>query len=166
VCNDDLSQLVIKGKPTQLQLEAANEAISAEYTTLTQDKRGSALLECVKNITYLTNRINQIQLLVHAQFTRPSNEIAALLRDYGFPYDYTEHKHLELTVMATKRDISSLKRWEDEYATHNKGSKSTTSDFMNLIADVASEQGYAINPREVTVSEYVGMYNNYKKKRE
>lgn len=170
-CNDDLSFLVIKGEPTQAELEESWQEILVEYSGLIKNEQSGYIFDLGKQITLLQLDINYLDRVVHFLHYRYDEEIADQLRCMGFSLDakygteeYTNELDMIVSLATTK--VFDLGELEEEYKRLNNtatGKKQTEEDLLMTIAALSKYQGYHINKKETTVLEFASIFNLYLK---
>lgn len=161
--SNDLSYI---GKGTQAQLEEAWENIFSEYMSLSKDGTQNHLLGVIKEIAILENKLFLIQTIVDELSKEWNEALAKCLNALGFRYKYTLEtleKDLKLTVTNAKSLILRLDQRKNDLKALQSGSSSPTeSDFDALLIELSKFMGYRINTKEVTISEFIALQNNYK----
>jgi hypothetical protein len=167
ITTDDLKWLVVSGTPGDDELKDAWDKVSLEYQELTQDTKSKQLTSLKAEIAYLTNQIFWTQSVVDQITWAYSPEWATLLNELGFRFRYEDgpelHRELEITIAQSKSLVVELEERKAELEELTKGNEKTTeAGYYVLLADIGKYMGSIINPKEVTVTQFVGIYNLYK----
>lgn len=163
----NVSELIIWGWADHRTLRSVWDKLFQEYTEMSQDSTHQHLLTTVKEYTQLINKIEIVQILITSLAKRRHLGIIQALKKFGF--------HQPFTPVSMEKDIKSViakvkswvfranKLYEELKSTENTKNEVKRSDFSDLLAELGHFQGYHIDPRKTTVSEYVAVLNRFKK---
>lgn len=156
-------------------LQQRYELITGEYGTLIKDTKATQELKLKIQLTQLANKIDQVNVAVHALRTLGRDEnIIAILRSpipigLGFgrlSYVNLEHD-LKLTESYLQMDVVRFKQRSGEMATlvekaASKGSGSSEGEFYSEIASLSKWIDFGIAPRDTSVMQYISYLNMLK----
>lgn len=169
VCvTNDLSWLVIAGKPTKEQLADAWHEITEQYQFLSsEDVSGDYLLNLLIDISTLDERLRVVYNIVNFLFIKRSDELISILQDeYGYPFTYSEESYeadLKATLAYASANKVSLDLAEAELKKYKEANKAPTEfDYDSIVTLLSKYQGYPINEKEVTVTKFISIMNRYK----
>lgn len=141
------------------------EKILTQYSELSGDKNMSHMFNLVRQITYLTNRLNVIELLVKQLNVRRIQGLVDLLKnDLGFKLTFDDlQADLKRVVSLSKADVIKLKLAQKQYddLKSKSGGEVTESDWIDEISVLSKFQGYAIKQKETTVGEYLSIKKEF-----
>lgn len=146
-------------------LETIWDGIFMEYIELCEDKRSKAVLELMKEITIVNNKIeitqNCINLLSRINDVEDYQPAINILRSYGFMYSFNNESLLEdlqKTAKSAKRLIFERDELRAQLNEINKNDqeKATEKDFSVHLANIESTTNITIRPKEHTVMDYIG----------
>lgn len=164
---NDLSYLIIKGKPRNLH--ALWNDIFEEYVKLTGDEKQSELLMLYKETAFLSNKIFLVQSIVYSLRIQYSKELQDMLIKQGFRIDLnvkdlsSYQKKLDNVLTQLKKVQSDLDRRKEEIKKHDTGEKVSESYYDEVLSELSKFQGYRLNSKEISVSEFVSIRNRYNK---
>lgn len=175
VCSGDLKWIVSEGRCEDAkELQEQYTKLVAEYSTLIRDTRTTQELKLKIQVTQLANKIDQVNVAMHALRTGGRDlEIIRILRTpvpngLGFgrlSYVNLEHD-LKLTESYLKMDEVRYKQRSLEIETLLKKAEAnggnSESDFYSEISSLSKWLGFGIAPRETTVIQYVSFLNQLK----
>lgn len=164
-CNDYLLYDFIKVTTGQKPPPANWDDILAEYSELSGDVTLSKVFNLTKQITYLTNRLNIIQLILNQLSLKRNEELVAELVKMGFRLPFTDLENdLQRVVTLARSDNIKLKKFISEYEDlKSQPTKAGTEfDWDENLRELSKYQGYPINKRETTVSEFLAIEKGYK----
>jgi hypothetical protein len=160
------SLLIKRGFPTKEELTEAWESIFSEFTTLSDNKQSNYLLSLLREYYSIPNKIVIIETIVQALSERYDPELIRLLRSMGFRHKYepeTMAMDLQLTVTQSK---SLVVRWNDlntDLEKVGKSEKSEANDYDAILSELSKYQGYRLDPKQITVSEFCAIVKRFKK---
>ena len=159
-CNNDYSGL---GKGTKDELQAAWNEILFEYSSLIDSENSQYLFSISKKISLLSCDISFIEGAIVVLKAFHDQEIVDILRQMGYPLiEGYKEKDLDRIVSLAKTLVYEFNELQDEMnkiQTVASGKAQTESDFDKTIALLSKFQGYAIRPKETTVTEFCGIFN-------
>lgn len=162
---NDLKGLVIEGNPDNL--DEVWENIFNEYSEAVQDGSVSNALRLAIQISFLTNRLSQIQQAVsYLNIRRCDAIIECLKNDYGFRLQYIDlRKDLERTIVLCKSDEVKLAKAIKEYESLTEKTEQSVSrsDFTSNLVSLSKYLGFMPNKMSITVGEYVEMLKDFKR---
>lgn len=149
---------IVNGNTDGLQWDA----IFNEYLTISGDTHISTILELMKSITMVENRLTLIQLMVDRLSEGYYAGFAEQLRAMGFNFSYEDGPQLmaelEATVTRSKQLLIQLNqdKAELEQLRKDQGSgKATVQDYEMQYSAIEEFKGVAIDPETYSVSRYV-----------
>ena len=160
----DFIQIVTTGKLGNLTAQEW-ESVYSEYTEMSGSSSTNKSLDLAIQITYLTNRINIIQSLVQRLYMRRNDEVIALLVEMGMFFSYDDlNADLDRVLIKLKGEELLLNMANAEYKELglNEGEKATEFDWYNILSELAKFQGYAVNPKQTTVTEYCALEKRFR----
>ena len=165
----DLSGLV-KAKsvlpPRKKDLEAAWLKVYGEYGELLQSDESLNYVTLLRQKIYLENRIYLTSVLVDTLLTSYNEDAVKSLRAMGYGFKFKREKlnaDLLKVVAKLKAYKMELKSLERQIAPLLQTEGIERSDFMEALAILGKYQGYRLDPKSITVAEYITVLNSYKK---
>lgn len=159
--------MVKSGFPTQEQLNDAWDTLFSEFTVLSESKQSNYLLSLLKEYYAIPNKITIIETIVNALRDRYDPELIRLLRTLGFRHKYDPHgdyiRDLQLTITQSK---SLVVRWNDlntDLKNATEGEKQEANDYDMILSELSKYQGYRLDPKSITVSEFCAIVKRFKK---
>lgn len=145
-----------------------------EYQRLVKDARTGQELKLKIIVTQLANKIDQVNIAIHALRTGGRDE--GIIRVLRTPYpnglgfgrlSYVNLEHdLKLTESYLQMDVVRFKQRQIEMeeffkkaASKSEGGGGGKSDFYSEIASLSKWLGFNISPRETSLMEYVSYLN-------
>lgn len=159
-------QISLSNEPEKWSIKPETwEKILTQYSELSGDKNMSHVFNLVRQITYLTNRLNIIKLLVTQLGVRRIEGLVDLLKnDLGFKLKFDDlQADLQRVISLSKSDVIKLKlaqKQHDEIKSKS-GDEVTESDWIDEIAVLSKFQGYAIKQKETSVGEYLSIKKEF-----
>jgi hypothetical protein len=163
MCDQDYSGLIIKGNPTNEQLQKAWNKIYDEYLSIIKDKEQSYVMQLTKEVYLLEFKINIINTIVTSLSIRPDVEILKELKRWipvwGEFNPGDEKKYLEelqLVINQSKRLVIDLQsKTEELNDLIPKEKTNVTRDYFDkLIWQLSKYAKHQINKYTITVSEF------------
>jgi hypothetical protein len=157
----DAKWLVKSGTPNTAQ---ALEAIQSEYAELSGDDSQSEILKASINLEYFTNKLRIFTDIVETLRLRPVLALCDVLKEMGFNFDFND-----LQSDLTRAETQS-KQWivKINHAKHildsrkNNTSPPTKKVWYDRLSHIAKyRQVVSINPRNITVMEYIAMDKDF-----
>jgi hypothetical protein len=164
--NKHMIRLVHHGKATQCQINEAWEILFTEYCELSGSPQYLKLLNLTREIGALQTKLLTIQLCIRVIGFRNSQKCVATLRRFGYNYKFNpqdpEGYVKDLKAVITKSKSAelaldqALSSYEKMFAESN-GNHLTEDHFVTVLVELSKFMGFRINPREITVSEYIAI---------
>jgi len=139
--------------------------ITEQYAELSGDKSMGRAFVLTRQITYLKNRLNIIQLVVNQlSVTRNEELIKILQNDLGFRLKFDDLQgDLVRVVSLAKPDFVKLKQAEAQYNDLKKDEKAATeADWDDELTHLGKFQAFKIDKKQTTVSEYLSIKKAFK----
>jgi hypothetical protein len=136
-------------------------AIFNEYLTISGDTHISTLLELMKSIAMIENKLTLIQLCVDQLAKGHHSGLAQQLKGLGFRFNYEDgpdlHRELELTVTQSKQLLIQLNQDKDELQAlrATESGAATLQDYEMQYSAIEEFKSCSIDPRTYMVSRYV-----------
>ena len=166
-CNNKLDAL---GTGTDEELQQIWNEILFEYSSLFTNQNTDRIFELTKRITLMQADITYIDGAVIVLLSEHDKEIVEGLRNLGYPLiDGYKEKDLDRIISLSKSLIFDMEDMVAEYELLTKvkeGKKQTENDFNQTVSILSKFQGYQINQRKTSVSEYCSIFNIYLKSTE
>jgi hypothetical protein len=172
--DNDLSGLVIRGRPTPEQLSAAWEDIYIEYIDLSQSAESLYSIRIQAEVTLLSDEIKRVEEILY--FLSPEmlpflngreNELVEILRSYGYKQRFDFTTDYSKTIIAIRGRLNPKKLRLDsrlkemgEYVKSKSNGKPSRSVFDTNLVRMSRFQGYSIRAKEITVAEYVMIFKD------
>lgn len=140
------------------------DKIFIEYTELSNDDRSVLVLNLMRNISVLENKIfiiqNALLLLSTVTDLNQYQDSVNILRTYGFHYQFTENSlldDLKRCASAAKKFVIEKQELKQqlEKLNNSEQEKATQKDFYVHLANLSQSVGFAIKT-DITVMEYCG----------
>lgn len=165
----NLNYLIISGTPAKDKLIAAWNEITNSYQDLAKDSTSDYLLNLFCQISYLDERLRIVyNIIAYLEVNRSEGLIEVLQNDLGFNYSYSEEtmlQDLKLTLSECKMDKVNLDLSEIELkAYREKNVEPTEIDYDRLLTRLSKYQGYQLKSKEITVTQFVSILNDYSAK--
>jgi hypothetical protein len=160
IVKQDFIGLVKSGIPVKAELTQAWDTIFNEYLILSGDTQIATLLSLLKDVAYISNTLQLIEIIVNQLSISHSPEMAAQLRGFGFRFQYDNgpnlQSELEMTITQSKQQLIYLKQAELELQDLRKveGGAATEQDYEVQISAIEEFKGCAIDTDKYTVSRY------------
>lgn len=159
--------LIKSGKPTDKQLKEAWDKIFAEYSLLSENKQQNYLLNLLREYYTIPNRLAIIQTIVDNLAIKYDEDLINLLRQLGFRHSYTPDtmsKDLQLTVTQSKGLILKHRAlYDDLERLQSTSTKAESNDYDIILSELSKYQGYRLDPKQITVSEFCAIVKNFKR---
>lgn len=171
--NDDKEMLYNRPNKAwykQADLDAIWDKIFLEYIEESGDSRSKTVLELMKDISVVSNKLNIIQncinLLASITDVKDYQPTIETLRKYGFRYEFSNEtlvNDLNKVVKSARQLIIKREELNNELSAINKTeeSKATEKDFYVHLANISE---HFINPKETTVMQYIGYLTKFNQK--
>ncbi len=156
----DVKWLVDWGRVHMTTLTDTWQSIQNEYSELSKDEHAQGHLDTLKEVYELNGRIVAIEHTVAAIKRGVGSllpEFIEVLRNQGFRYKYlpeTLERDLQLTITQTKTLKIQLDSKEAELQA-TQGQPATEQDYYDQLTVMSNFYHYDINPRLITVREFI-----------
>jgi len=187
-CSDlimwDFVQIVVRNKLDFLYSEPKSitntnhdltelwDGIFSEYQELSNDTSGNHLLDVLKEITVLTNKIKIINecvaLLITVNSVEGYEPTINILKEYGFYYTYSDEtikSDCQSLINAAKTLLIELQDAQSEYENISKSDnkEATEQDYLDIFTQLSHYNHFEVDPRRITVSQYISYLNAFKR---
>lgn len=161
-----MMRLVKYGNAPVKQINEAWEDLFTDYCELLNLPQYSRMVNLTKEIGSLQSKMLCINLCIRVLSVRYSYKCVQILRRFGYNYKFSISdpqgywKDLETVIKKSKSSELALDRALNEYKTlfSSTEEKAPTYEvFQNNLIELSKFMGYRVNPKEVTVSEYVSI---------
>ena len=147
--------LVIKGNPTEIELQEAWEQIYAEFAAIIKDKTADLHFLNIKQAAAAKHRIAYLSVLLQYYINNPQ-EAGAMLQEEGF-------KVLPDDESTYRMAFGKIKRMSDDLKTREANEeKREAVDFDNIISELEKFQGYQFDQHTMTVKHFANIYKRFK----
>lgn len=140
-----------------------------EYNELTASSKQpgeNKSLDLAIQINYIRTRITIVQTIVERLWVRRNDEAIELLIEMGFGLSFENLRpDLERVILMLKGEEIDLNRAVAEYGELEKKAetgKSTELIWYNVLAMLGKHNNYQINPRIITVMEYIALDSQFR----
>ena len=136
------------------------DAIFNEYLSISGDTHISTVLELMKSITMIENKLFLIQTCVDQLAIKHHEGLAEQLKALGFRFEYADGpdlmRELEITVTQSKGYLIQLNqdKAELEQLRKDEGGKATAQDYEKQYSAIEEFKGCSIDPNTYMVSRY------------
>jgi hypothetical protein len=160
----DLSYIGGRGKDRK----KAWENIFNEYLSLSENTSTKHYLSILKDIHTITARLIIIETIVNSLMLKYHPGLVKQLQAFGFRSAYLEGDglaaELEKTIAQCKMQLVTLHQRKQELAGMEqvKGKEATERDYELQLSEMSKFQGYHINSKNITVSEYCAIMSRFK----
>lgn len=141
--------------------------IQDEYSELSGSNRTTMVLSMLKDQFVLKNNIYLCQTIIKTMSININNDLVAVLKRLGFRNKFSKEtidKDLKQVVNTAKSWFIELNKVESEIKAlygSNDNEKVKVSDYDAVLARLSKFQGYRIDAREISVSQYLQVIKNY-----
>lgn len=155
------------GTPEQLQEAWAN--IFMEYCDIFPSKNSIYVCQLTSEIEHLRTKLEVIQAIIDALSIQYIPDLVLELIDYGFNYPFTPETMLEDlqgVIAESKMFVVQKGVKEGEYKRFlesQKGDPAKESDYDEILSELSKFQGYHLKSKDLSVSEFVAIFNRYNK---
>jgi len=166
----DFKYLVISGKPKKLG--QVWEKILNEYIELTGNEKQTQMLAVMKEVAFLGNKIFLIKSIEYSLRVQYSEDLVGQLKKNGFNIsldvkNYEQYnKQLDLLLTRLKSTISIYESKAQELKDMQEikeSDRDLESQYTGWLADLSKFQGYRLDPKEITVTEFASILDSFKK---
>lgn len=169
IVTNSLTPLIRKGNPTDKQLAEAWNNIFTEYCDIYTSTNQTYVLQLQREIAHIATKLQVIQICIDRLTISYYEPAIAELREYGFDYPYTPDTMLEdlqNTVAEAQYLVVQKGVKEGEYAKYlaeNAKEEVKETDYDDILSELGKFQGYHLRSKDLSVREYVSIFNRYKK---
>lgn len=172
VCESDLKWLTISGKPTDQELGEAWDKIFSEYNEISDSQQGNYLIGLLREYYAIKGKIEIIQAIVDVLAKGRNDQLVDALHKagYRFPFNANDpaayRKDLERTVSQAKTMVIRFQQLHDDLEKmQNESGKTNPSDYDMILSELSKYQGYRLDPKQITVSEFCAIVKRFKAKK-
>lgn len=168
---DDYSSLLIKGKATQEQLQAAWKIIDSKYIDLNYENENVYILELRRSISLLVSHISETEDSIFFLRVRYHEGLVRILKSNGYRDKFEsevpdEYEHILASIEARlglkKQALESKKKEFNDYIKEHKGDEIKESYFTKWLVRLAKFQGVAvIRSKEISAMEFVMLLKEF-----
>jgi hypothetical protein len=147
-------------------LKQAWDNIFFEYIDLTKSPSNQRLLSIMKELTALEVEKNIITQSLAVLKYKTNQRIVDNIKKLGYSFnsdEYTKSSKKLLSQFKTK-DLRIQELKEELAKSESNAAKSNEEQELNyhaLFAEFSKFQGYRLDPKDITVSEYIAILNSY-----
>lgn len=169
IVTNSLTPLIRNGNPTDQQLAEAWNNIFTEYCDIYTSTNQTYVLQIQREIRYIESKLDIIQICIDRLKISYYEPAIAELREYGFDYPYTPDtmfEDLQNTVAEAQYLVVQKGVKEGEYAKYlaeNAKEEVKETDYDDILSELSKFQGYHLRSKDLSVREYVSIFNRYKK---
>ena len=175
---EDLSKLIIQGKPDPVDLAMAWANLFAEFIDLSQDGEQMYVLHLQRNIKLVGMEIYEIETVLYfiqpvmLPFTQDRlNELLAILKDYDYPHefdvtspDYLQSLQTIENRLASRRlQFNMMVKEFNDYAEERGLDSFDANYFTRQLARLSKFQGYNLRAKDITVLEFIVIDQEYQR---
>lgn len=172
----DLTALIIEGKATGDQLAQAWASIYYEYIDLSESTESKFVYSLQKEITLLSDEIRNVETCIfylssemlpyHAQ----QEDLKKVLKGYNYKLS-AEHTDQQLMgiigrLAPKKTQLESRIKELENYTSSTSEETPTYKQFEKILLRLSKHQGYSIRSKDITVTQYALLLNDYIKSKE
>jgi hypothetical protein len=170
MCDEDITPLIISGKPPLEVLQQAWLKIYIEYIDYSQNADMAYAQRLQRDIVLLRARLLKVEYCVRYLALQHDDDLVAELRKLNFRFKFNpeiKDQYLQDLKGVIQRCSSwqlQLEMKEAElkaYQDKNKGEKPDRIYFTKILARLAEFNHFRIDPKITTVAEFAIMKNNY-----
>lgn len=162
----NLKRLVKFGVFSDSALQVIWNAIFQEYMALTKNDAHTHLFNAVKEYTVLRNKIVIAEALLQVLAFKRSQAVIDALKKLGISYAFKDSSF----EADFKQAVGKLKSWVfraeklyKDLQDQPESEELSESAFSEQLAELGAFQGYRLDIKKITVTEYVAVLNRYKK---
>lgn len=163
---EDLSPLIISGKPTKVQLQKQFTDIAMDYHDLIGSAETRTMLMMRKKYIRQEAKIQQVVFFTHAWLLRPNKELKEKIKKLGFHFDSNKSAKLILDSLdhhlkAWKIDLEVIQKDIQNYLKKKQVTeKVTRKTFLENIVAMKKE-GFDVDLMKTMTDEYAVAVNAY-----
>lgn len=170
--NKNLSRLIKYGRASQRQLAEAWETLFAEYCEISGSTQYQRLINLTKEIGSLQSKLLSIQVSIRVLGFRYSSKSISTLARFGYKYrfDIQDPESYTRDVKSVLLKSKSVELALDQSLVEYQKLISSTDEkplteeyFEKALVELSKFMGFRVDPRQVTVSEYVAMLKRREK---
>lgn len=164
---DDVTRLKRSGFVSKKALSDAWETIFNSYIEGTDKERYRIMLSKLKDASLLRNKARLAGSLLEVLYLKYNVKLIEVLRMLGYRYqfDYRKpekyFKDLEKVASEVKRQTAIVRDIEEQFI-KKEHEQTKAEDFDKILVQLGKFQGYRLDPKEITVSEYISIMSLYK----
>lgn len=168
--NDNHYRVVKWGKVNQQEVEEAWRNLFAEYCDMSDTKQYKQLFSLSREIGVLHSRLLKVRVCLKVLSIQYSPYAEQSLREMGYicnlnPKDKTSYDKILAAIDMKSRtmEVALLQKRElyDKAVGEYGGKDITEGDFTRNLVELGKYMGFRINPREITVCEYLEIRKKY-----
>lgn len=165
--NKDYRNLIRFGYPSKTELSRAWELIFSEYNNISENKQSTYLLTLLREYYSIPNKLAIIQTIVDNLALRHDPDLVSCLRALGFRHKYEPGDGLlnDLKITVTQAKGLMLKYralYDDLERLQQKSKDAEPNDYDLILAQLSKWQGFRIDTKKTTVSEFVAIVKLFK----
>ena len=173
--NNNHRRLIKSGNTTPADIEIAWQNLFYQYCDLSGTKSYRQLFAINKELGQLRSRLLTVYLCLKVLSVNHEPQCVSILHKLGYAYELNpenqEKYKKELSTIEQKSRTIEIAIQEKEAEYKNAlaefgGSQVTEEDFTKALVELSSFMGFRLNPREITVSEYLAIRSKYEKEAE
>lgn len=154
----------------QADLQQIWDDIFLEYIEESGDSKSQGILQLLMDINVISNKLdiiqNCIKLLASVTDVSEYQPTIGILKTFGFRYEYSNESlisDLNRVVKSSRSLIIQRDQFKSQLEDLNKNEsgKATEKDYFVHLANLSESLGFAINPKETTVMQYIGYVSMY-----
>jgi hypothetical protein len=152
-----LRPLVIKGNPSETELEEAWNDIYSEYSDIIKDRSTDLHFLNIKQTTAKRHKISYLSVLLQRYSASPDKEFEAMMAEEGFKILSDDHES------TFRMAYGRIKRMTDDLAMRVAlDSEKEKVDFDFIISEVERYQGYSFDQDKMSVKHFANIYKRFK----
>ena len=148
------------------------QSIFMDYLDIMPSKNSVYVRQITGEIEHLKTKIDIIQTMLNRLRVSYLPELIPILNEYGFYYAFTPDtmfEDLQNVTAECQQFVVQKGVKEGEYKRFIEGQakdEAKETDFDEILADLSKHQGYHLRSKDLSVSEFVAIFNQYKKQSE
>lgn len=166
-CSGDLSVLIIKGKPTQEELELAWKELYEQYIKAIAKAEYKDRVQLVRDYSILEFKIKRGYMLLDLYGIHGAEKVIIdLINGFGYPIPKATKDNLKTVLKAfqsyIKRDIVTLNQLSNSLKTKEAKEEVATEDnYYQMLVGIAETLKVVVNPNDISVAYYCALVNQY-----
>jgi len=170
--NNNHRRLIKSGSATPADIELAWQNLFYQYCDIAGTKSYRQLFAINKELGQLKSRLLTVYLCLKVLSVNHEPQCVSILHKLGYAYELNpenqeKYKNQLSTIEQKSRTIEiAIQEKEAEYKNalaEFGGKQATEEDFTKVLVELSSFMGFRLNPREITVSEYLAIHQKYEK---